>query len=97
MALWVGRSQQGAVAAVEDRERRFYGLDYHPEVDEIFIQSIKDAGIYNQSGNAFAVCLYHFEHKFLDEVDQKICNRRYGMDRVVQDITSKPPSAIEWE
>lgn len=28
----VARSVQGAVAAVENRERRFYGLQYHPEV-----------------------------------------------------------------
>lgn len=28
----VARSQQGAVAAVENRARRFYGLQYHPEV-----------------------------------------------------------------
>lgn len=28
----VARSEQGAVAAVENRERRFYGLQYHPEV-----------------------------------------------------------------
>lgn len=28
----VARSQQGAVAAVENRERRFFGLQYHPEV-----------------------------------------------------------------
>ncbi|XP_057994482.1 LOW QUALITY PROTEIN: uncharacterized protein LOC110656044, partial [Hevea brasiliensis] len=28
----VARSEQGAVAAVENREKRFYGLQYHPEV-----------------------------------------------------------------
>lgn len=28
----VARSQQGAVAAVESLGRRFYGLQYHPEV-----------------------------------------------------------------
>lgn len=29
----VARSQQGSVAAIENRQRRFYGLQYHPEVD----------------------------------------------------------------
>lgn len=29
----VARSHQGAVAAIEHRERRFYGLQYHPEVN----------------------------------------------------------------
>lgn len=29
----VARSQQGSVAAVENPGRRFYGLQYHPEVD----------------------------------------------------------------
>lgn len=28
----VARSQQGAVAAIENRAKRFYGLQYHPEV-----------------------------------------------------------------
>lgn len=28
----VARSQQGSVAAIENRLRRFYGLQYHPEV-----------------------------------------------------------------
>lgn len=32
----VARSQQGAVAAVENRERRLFGLQYHPEVDDFF-------------------------------------------------------------
>lgn len=40
---------------------------------------------------------YYFEHKFLDDVARKICNSVRGVNRVVQDITSKPPSTIEWE
>lgn len=32
----VARSQQGAVAAVEDKYRRFFGLQYHPEVARAF-------------------------------------------------------------
>ncbi|KAJ0049148.1 hypothetical protein Pint_15155 [Pistacia integerrima] len=105
-------------------------LDILRLVDEIFIQSIKDAGLYDSIWQAFAVFLpvrsvgvqgdqrthshvvalravtsqdgmtadwYYFEHKFLDDVARKICNNVRGVNRVVQDITSKPPSTIEWE
>ncbi|BBH03369.1 GMP synthase glutamine-hydrolyzing, putative / glutamine amidotransferase, putative [Prunus dulcis] len=105
-------------------------LDVLRQVDEIFIQSIKDAGLYDEIWQAFAVFLpvrsvgvqgdqrthshvvalravtsqdgmtadwYYFEHKFLDDVSRKICNSVRGVNRVVQDITSKPPSTIEWE
>ncbi|XP_057978291.1 uncharacterized protein LOC131164821 [Malania oleifera] len=105
-------------------------LDILRQVDEIFIQSIRDAGIYDSIWQAFAVFLpvrsvgvqgdqrthshvvalravtsqdgmtadwYYFEHKFLDDVARKICNSVRGVNRVVQDITSKPPSTIEWE
>lgn len=105
-------------------------LDILRQVDEIFIQSIKEAGIYDSIWQAFAVFLpirsvgvqgdqrthshvvalravtsqdgmtadwYSFEHKFLDDVARKICNSVRGVNRVVQDITSKPPSTIEWE
>lgn len=105
-------------------------LDVLRQVDEIFIQSIKDAGLYDVIWQAFAVFLpvrsvgvqgdqrthshvvalravtsqdgmtadwYYFEHKFLDDVSRKICNGVRGVNRVVQDITSKPPSTIEWE
>ncbi|KAF7828269.1 GMP synthase [glutamine-hydrolyzing] [Senna tora] len=105
-------------------------LDILRQVDEIFIQSIKDAGLYDSIWQAFAVFLpirsvgvqgdqrthshvvalravtsqdgmtadwYYFEHKFLDDVARKICNSVRGVNRVVQDITSKPPSTIEWE
>lgn len=105
-------------------------LDVLRQVDEIFIQSIKDAGLYDSIWQAFAVFLpvksvgvqgdqrthshvvalravtsqdgmtadwYNFEHKFLDDVSRKICNSVRGVNRIVQDITSKPPSTIEWE
>ncbi|XVF10590.1 hypothetical protein REPUB_Repub07fG0195500 [Reevesia pubescens] len=100
------------------------------QVDEIFIQSIKDAGIYDSIWQAFAVFLpiksvgvqgdqrthshvvtlravtsqdgmtadwCKFESDFLDDVAQKICNNVRGVNRVTLDITSKPPSTIEWE
>ncbi|KAB2038889.1 hypothetical protein ES319_D03G175300v1 [Gossypium barbadense] len=105
-------------------------LDIVRQVDEIFIQSIKDAGIYDSIWQAFAVFLpvksvgvqgdqrthsyvvtlravtsqdgmtadwYCFENSFLKEVSQKICNNVRGVNRVTLDITSKPPSTIEWE
>ncbi|KAG5228351.1 GMP synthase [Salix suchowensis] len=105
-------------------------LDILRQVDEIFIQAIKDAGLYDSIWQAFAVFLpirsvgvqgdqrthshvvalravtsqdgmtadwYYFEHKFLDDVAREICNSVRGVNRVVQDITSKPPSTIEWE
>ncbi|KAL5701428.1 GMP synthase (glutamine-hydrolyzing) [Ranunculus cassubicifolius] len=105
-------------------------LEVLRQVDEIFIQSIKDAGLYDEIWQAFAVFLpirsvgvqgdqrthshvvalravtsqdgmtadwYYFEHKFLDDVARKICNSVRGVNRVVLDITSKPPSTIEWE
>ncbi|CAM8884444.1 unnamed protein product [Rhodiola kirilowii] len=105
-------------------------LEILREVDEIFIESIKRAGLYDKIWQAFAVFLpiksvgvqgdqrthshvvalravtsqdgmtadwYNFEHQFLDDVSREICNRVRGVNRVVQDITSKPPSTIEWE
>jgi GMP synthase-like glutamine amidotransferase len=33
----VARGVQGAVAAIENREKRFYGFQYHPEVGTIMI------------------------------------------------------------
>jgi GMP synthase (glutamine-hydrolysing) len=39
----------------------------------------------------------HLPHDFLSEVSNKIINRVKGINRVVYDISSKPPSTIEWE
>ncbi len=40
---------------------------------------------------------FHFSHEFLAEVSNKIINRVRGINRVVYDISSKPPATIEWE
>eukprot|EP00252_Welwitschia_mirabilis_P021104 TRINITY_DN5306_c0_g2_i1.p1 TRINITY_DN5306_c0_g2~~TRINITY_DN5306_c0_g2_i1.p1 ORF type:complete len:541 (+),score=66.79 TRINITY_DN5306_c0_g2_i1:95-1717(+) len=105
-------------------------LDTIRLVDEIFINAIKDAGLYDSIWQAFAVFLpvktvgvqgdrrthshavalraitsedgmtadwYQFDPKFLSEVSAKICNTVRGVNRIVYDITSKPPSTVEWE
>ncbi len=40
---------------------------------------------------------YPFEHAFLSKVSTRIINEVKGINRVVYDITSKPPGTIEWE
>jgi GMP synthase (glutamine-hydrolysing) len=40
---------------------------------------------------------YPFEHEFLGRVSTRIINEVKGINRVVYDITSKPPGTIEWE
>lgn len=105
-------------------------LDLLREADDIFINEIKRAGIYNNIWQAFAVLLpvqsvgvmgdartyenvvalravtstdgmtadwYPFEPGFLAGVSNKIIRNIRGINRVVYDISSKPPSTIEWE
>lgn len=105
-------------------------LDILKEADDIFIGAIKEAKIYNEIWQAFAVLLpvqsvgvmgdsrtyefvlalravtsvdgmtadwYNFEHHFLSDVSNKIINKVRGINRVVYDISSKPPATIEWE
>ena len=105
-------------------------LDILREADDIFIQEIKKAGVYDKIWQAFAVLLpvssvgvmgdsrtyenvlalravnsvdgmtadwFNFEHKFLADVSNKIINKVRGINRVVYDISSKPPATIEWE
>jgi GMP synthase (glutamine-hydrolysing) len=100
------------------------------EADNIFISEIKNAGIYNDIWQAFAVLLpvqsvgvmgdsrtyenvltlravtstdgmtadwFRFDPEFLADVSNKIINKVKGINRVVYDISSKPPSTIEWE
>ncbi len=40
---------------------------------------------------------YDFDHQFLKYVSNKITNQVPGINRIVYDITSKPPATIEWE
>ena len=105
-------------------------LDTLRDVDEIFIQSLREEGLYDQIWQAFAVFLpvksvgvqgdqrthsnavalravtssdgmtadwFDFEPAFLRRVSTKICNKVKQVNRVVYDITSKPPGTIEWE
>ncbi|MBO6517186.1 MAG: glutamine-hydrolyzing GMP synthase [Bacteroidia bacterium] len=100
------------------------------EADAIFINALKDQGLYNdvwQAGAIFlpvqsvgvmgdertyenVICLravtsmdgmtadwVDLPHRFLADVSNKIINTIKGINRVVYDISSKPPATIEWE
>jgi len=100
------------------------------EVDEIFVNAIREFGLYDEIWQAFAVFLpiksvgvqgdqrthshvvglravtsadgmtadwFPFAPDFLRTVSTRICNKVRSVNRVVYDITSKPPSTIEWE
>lgn len=105
-------------------------LDVLREADDIFIEEIKNAGIYDDIWQAFAVLLpiqtvgvmgdartyenvialravtstdgmtadwFRFDPDFLAKVSNRIIRNVRGVNRVVYDISSKPPSTIEWE
>ena len=40
---------------------------------------------------------FDFSHEFLSHVSNRIINEVKGINRVVYDVTSKPPGTIEWE
>ncbi len=100
------------------------------KADEIYIDEIRKAGLYDEIWQAFAVLLpvktvgvmgdartyeyvcalravtshdgmtadfYDFSHEFLGRVSAKIVNEVKGINRIVYDVTSKPPGTIEWE
>ncbi|MCT4623394.1 MAG: glutamine-hydrolyzing GMP synthase [Schleiferiaceae bacterium] len=100
------------------------------EVDHIFIQGLKDSGLYDDVWQAGAILLpvqsvgvmgdertyeqvvalravestdgmtadwVHLPYEFLAKVSNDIINKVKGVNRVVYDISSKPPATIEWE
>ena len=100
------------------------------EVDDIFIQGLKEYGLYNSVWQAAAILLpvqsvgvmgdertyenvialravtstdgmtadwSHLPYEFLGAISNRIINKVKGVNRVVYDISSKPPATIEWE
>jgi len=105
-------------------------LDTLREVDAIYLDGIRAAGLYDDIWQAFAVLLpvrsvgvmgdartyenvvalravtsrdgmtadwYPFPHETLGEISNRIINEVRGVNRVVYDVSSKPPATIEWE
>jgi len=100
------------------------------EVDYIFIQGLKNYGLYDDVWQAGSMLLpiqsvgvmgdertyervvalravtsvdgmtadwCHLPYNFLQDISNEIINKVKGVNRVVYDISSKPPATIEWE
>jgi len=100
------------------------------EADHIFIQGLRDAGLYDQVWQAGVILLpvqsvgvmgdertyeravalravtstdamtadwARLPYEFLGKISNEIINKVRGVNRVTYDISSKPPSTIEWE
>jgi GMP synthase (glutamine-hydrolysing) len=105
-------------------------LDILRKADAVFLEEIRNAGLYDAIWQAFAVLLpvrtvgvmgdarsydfacalravtstdgmtadyFPFSHEILGRAATRIINEVRGINRVVYDITSKPPGTIEWE
>ena len=105
-------------------------LDVLRAADAIYLEGIREAGLYDDIWQAFAVLLpvrsvgvmgdertydnvvalravtsqdgmtadwYQFPHDVLGEISSRIINEVDGVNRVVYDVSSKPPATIEWE
>ena len=105
-------------------------LDVLRQVDAIYLDGIREAGLYDDIWQAFAVLLpirsvgvmgdtrtyenvaalravtstdgmtadwYPFPHDVLAAISNRIINEVDGVNRVVYDVSSKPPATIEWE
>jgi GMP synthase (glutamine-hydrolysing) len=49
------------------------------------------------SSDGMTADFYHFEQDFLRHLSTRIINEVKGVNRVVYDISTKPPATIEWE
>ena len=100
------------------------------DVDAIFINGLREAGLYDEVWQAGAMLLpvqsvgvmgdertyenavalravtstdgmtadwSHLPYEFLAKISNDIINKVRGVNRVVYDISSKPPATIEWE
>ena len=100
------------------------------KADTIYLEEIRNAGLYDDIWQAFAALLpvkavgvmgdgrsydylcalravtstdgmtadyYPFSHEFLARVSTRIVNEVRGINRVLYDVTSKPPGTIEYE
>lgn len=100
------------------------------EADSIYVQGLKEAGLYDKIWQAGAILLpvqsvgvmgdertyefvvalravtstdgmtadwYPFPYDFLARISNEIINKVRGINRVVYDVSSKPPATIEWE
>ncbi len=105
-------------------------LEVLRRADAIYLEGIREAGLYDDIWQAFAVLLpvrsvgvmgdertydnvvalravtsldgmtadwFQFPHDVLGAISTRIINEVDGVNRVVYDVSSKPPATIEWE